>query len=135
MPVLNTVNYVEEALNSVVNQTLKEIEIICIDAGSTDGTLDILNGYCNKYDNIRLIKSNVKSYGYQMNLGLTNSLGEYIGVVEPDDFVEKDMFEKLYFVFVLIYKYASNINVLCLYIVIKRILFLYTFYTFCLIRK
>ena len=68
MPSLNVVSYIEECLQSAINQTLKDIEIICIDAGSTDGTREVITKYLLTDKRIRLIDSAVKSYGYQVNL-------------------------------------------------------------------
>ena len=96
MPSLNVVSYIRECMDSVLCQTLKDIEILCVDAGSTDGTWEILEGYAKKDSRIRLIKSEKKSYGYQMNLGLVDALGEYIGIVETDDFILPEMYEELY---------------------------------------
>ena len=96
MPCLNVGKYIGKCLDSVLNQTMKELEIFCIDAGSTDGTLEILEEYAAKDERITIIHSDVKSYGYQMNLGVAKAQGEYIGIVETDDFVETDMFESLY---------------------------------------
>ena len=96
LPSLNVYKYIRECIESVINQTLKEIEIICVDAGSTDGTLEILREYETKDSRIKVILSDKKSYGYQMNLGMDNAAGEYIGIVETDDFVLPDMYEELY---------------------------------------
>ena len=96
MPTLNVKNYIVECLDSVVNQTLEDIEIIIVDAGSTDGTLDVLNEYAGKYSNITLLHSDQKSYGHQMNRGMAKAKGEYIGIVETDDYIAHEMFEKLY---------------------------------------
>jgi len=96
MPSYNVVSFIRECLESVISQTLKEIEIICIDAGSTDGTLDVLNEYVLVDERIRLFRSDIKSYGHQMNIGIKAAKGEYIGIVETDDFVEPNMFEMLY---------------------------------------
>lgn len=96
MPSLNVGKYIGQCIESVINQTLKEIEIICVDAGSTDGTLEILQDYAKKDNRIKIVKSDKKSYGYQMNLGLKTANGEYIGIVETDDYAEKEMFERLY---------------------------------------
>jgi glycosyltransferase involved in cell wall biosynthesis len=85
LPSLNVVEYIEECLFSVINQTLKEIEIICVDAGSTDGTLDIIRKYQNLDTRIHLIQSEIKSYGKQMNMGVSAAKGEYVGIVETDD--------------------------------------------------
>ena len=96
MPSLNVVDYIQECMESVVNQTLKDIEIICVDAGSTDGTLEILREYEEKDSRVKIILSDRKSYGYQMNLGMEAATGEYIGIVETDDYVAIDMFERLF---------------------------------------
>lgn len=96
MPSLNVRKYIDECISSVVNQTLKEIEIICVDAGSTDGTLEVINKYAEVDDRIKVIHSDIKSYGYQMNIGIDSARGEYIGIVETDDCVPKNMYEQLY---------------------------------------
>jgi Glycosyltransferases involved in cell wall biogenesis len=96
MPSLNVAPFIRECIDSVVAQTLEDIEILCIDAGSTDGTLEILQDYAASDSRIRIINSDKKSYGYQMNLGFCIAKGEYIGIVETDDYVESNMFEKLY---------------------------------------
>lgn len=96
MPSLNVANYIEQAIESVVNQTLKDIEIICVDAGSEDGTLDIIKRMAQSDARIRLLMSDKKSYGYQMNIGVKAAVGDYIGIVETDDFVKSNMYETLY---------------------------------------
>lgn len=96
LPSLNVGEYIDEALNSVCRQTLSEIEIICIDAGSTDGTWKIIKEAESRDDRIRAIQCDVKSYGYQVNLGIMEACGEYIAVLETDDFAHDDMYEKLY---------------------------------------
>ena len=96
MPSLNVGKYIDECINSVVSQTLKDIEILCIDAGSTDGTIDILREYEKKYDNVHVIISDKKSYGYQMNLGISIAKGDYIGIVETDDYIDSRMYECLW---------------------------------------
>lgn len=96
MPSLNVGQYIEECIQSVIKQTLRNIEIICIDAGSIDGTLEIIRKYANADERIKLIHSDVKSYGYQVNIGIQMARGEYIAILETDDFVAEDMYEKLY---------------------------------------
>lgn len=96
LPSLNVAAYIRECIESVINQTLSDIEILCIDAGSTDGTYEILQEYAARDRRIRLIRSEKKSYGHQMNLGMDEARGEYIGIVETDDSVEPDMYEALY---------------------------------------
>lgn len=96
MPSLNVSSYIRECMDSVVGQTLQDIEIVCVDAVSTDGTWDILEEYAQKDSRIRLIRSEKRSYGYQMNLGLKVATGEYIGIVETDDFILPQMYQELY---------------------------------------
>ena len=103
LPSLNVKKYIRECIDSVIHQTLKEIEVIFIDAGSTDGTLEILEEYSSKDDRITLMKSDKKSYGYQVNLGIKQARGKYIGIVETDDFIDPKMYEELY-------DYACRLN-------------------------
>ncbi len=95
MPSLNVGKYIDQCLASVVAQTLEDIEIICVDAGSTDGTLEVLRDYERRDPRVRVIVSDQKSYGHQMNLGLDAARGTYVGVVETDDWVEPTMFAEL----------------------------------------
>ena len=96
MPSLNVAAYIKECIESVMKQTLKDIEIICVDAGSTDGTLEILEEHAKTDKRIKIIHSDMRSYGHQMNLGIQAAKGEYIGIVETDDFIEPGMYEELY---------------------------------------
>lgn len=96
MPSLNVVGYIEECIASAVNQTLKEIEIICVDAGSEDGTLEIIERYAQRDPRVRLVKAAFKSYGAQVNLGISLARGRYIAILETDDYVSHEMYEKLY---------------------------------------
>ena len=96
MPSLNVRPYIEECIESVLNQTLRDIEVICVDAGSNDGTREVLKSYEKRDSRVKVIDSDKKSYGYQVNLGFDAAGGEYLGIVETDDFAEPDMFEKLY---------------------------------------
>lgn len=95
LPSYNMVEYIEECLKSVLMQTLDGIEVLCIDAGSTDGTLDIIQEYASKDSRISIFQTNKKSYGYQVNLGIREAKGDYIGIVETDDYIEPDMYEIL----------------------------------------
>lgn len=96
LPSLNVARYIRECVESVINQTLHQIEILCVDAGSTDGTVEILEQYASMDERIRIIRSDRKSYGYQINLGIREAKGRYIGIVETDDFINASMYEKLY---------------------------------------
>lgn len=96
MPSLNVIKYIRPCMESVLRQSLEDIEVLAIDAGSTDGTLDVLKEYASKDSRLQIINSDKKSYGYQVNLGLQRAFGEYIGIVETDDIIEESMFEVLY---------------------------------------
>ena len=95
IPIYNVNKYLRECLDSIINQTLKTIEIICVNDGSTDNSLEIIKEYI--YDNrIIIINKNNSGYGDSMNQGLNIASGEYIGIVESDDFIDINMFENLY---------------------------------------
>ena len=96
IPTYNVEMYLVECMDSVVRQTLKDIEIICINDGSTDGSLDILKSYAEKDDRIIIVDKENGGYGIAMNIGLEKATGEYIGIVEPDDYVPINMYEDLY---------------------------------------
>lgn len=96
IPIYNVEKYLHQCLDSVVNQTLKDIEIICINDGSTDHSLDIINEFASKDSRIKVIDKKNTGYGHSMNQGLKLAQGEYIGIVESDDFAELNMFETLY---------------------------------------
>ena len=88
--------YLSQCFDSLLSQTLKEIEIICIDDGSTDDTGRRLDAYAKRDARIKVIHKPNSGYGDSMNLGLSHCKGEYVGIVEPDDWVEPDMFKILY---------------------------------------
>ena len=96
IPTYNVENYLRECMESVVNQTLRDIEIICINDGSTDGSLEILRKYADRDERVILIDKKNEGYGVGMNTGMDIATGEYIGIVEPDDFVPLTMYEDLY---------------------------------------
>ena len=96
LPSLNVKKYINECVRSVRAQTLKNIEIICVDAGSTDGTWEELQEIANIDARIALVHSDKKSYGYQVNLGMAMARGEYVAIVDTDDMIRSDMYEKLY---------------------------------------
>ena len=96
IPVYNVENYLNECLDSVTSQTLKEMEIICIDDGSTDNSLDILKEYSKKDKRIKIITKENGGQATARNLGIKEAQGEYIAFVDSDDFIEPTMFEKLY---------------------------------------
>ena len=96
LPIYNVSQYLRECLDSVIRQTLKELEIICVNDGSTDDSLEIIQEYAAKDDRIVVITGPNGGYGKAMNKGLDRATGEYVGIVEPDDYVSLTMFEDLY---------------------------------------
>lgn len=96
IPIYNVEKYLRQCLDSVVKQTLQDIEIICINDGSTDSSPTIINEYAAKDSRIKVINKPNSGYGHSMNQGLKLAQGEYIGIVESDDFADLNMFETLY---------------------------------------
>ena len=96
VPVFNVEKYLVQCMDSLVNQTLQEIEIICVNDGSTDGSLKILKEYADSDPRVRIIDKVNEGYGKSMNRGFDCAAGEYIGIVEPDDYVDLEMFRYLY---------------------------------------
>lgn len=96
VPVYNTEKYLACCLDSVLAQTLKEIEIICVDDGSTDSSLDILREYAAKDKRIRLLHKENGGLVSARKAGVQAASGQYIGYVDSDDWIEPKMYEKLY---------------------------------------
>ncbi|MDR1168415.1 MAG: glycosyltransferase [Heliobacteriaceae bacterium] len=96
IPVYNVEKYLHECLDSVVNQTLREIEIICVNDGSPDGCGKILKEYVAKDKRIKIIDKPNGGYGSACNAGLDKAAGEYVAIVESDDFIAPKMYERLY---------------------------------------
>ena len=96
VPIYNVEEFLPECLDSLVRQTLKEVEIICINDGSTDKSPEIIKKYMAKDKRVKIIDKKNSGYGDSMNRGLKKATGEYVGIVESDDFIELDAFEKMY---------------------------------------
>ena len=96
IPVHNTETYLKQCLDSVTNQTLKDIEIILIDDGSTDNSGKICEEYASKDNRIKVIHQKNQGQGKARNEGLKIAKGEYIGFVDSDDWIALDFYEKLY---------------------------------------
>ena len=94
VPVHNTQKYIKECIDSLLNQTYQNFEIICIDS-STDNTTEILKKYEEKNRCIKLIRDSNNSYGYKINRGIAAASGDYIGIIDSDDYVKPEMFETL----------------------------------------
>lgn len=96
VPIYNVEKYLEQCLDSILSQTLNDIEVICINDGSPDNSLSILKNYAKKDKRVCIIDKENGGYGAACNCGIKASKGEYIGIVEPDDFISKYMYETLY---------------------------------------
>ncbi len=96
VPIYNSEKFLEKCLNNLISQTLKEIEIICVNDGSTDNSPKILQQYAKSDKRIKLIKQENKGISAARNIALKQAVGKYIGFVDSDDYVASDFFEKLY---------------------------------------
>lgn len=96
MPVYNAEKYLKEAMDSIINQTLQDIEIICVNDGSTDNSLNILKEYAAKDNRIKIIDKENQGYGATVNRGFAEANGEFAAIFEPDDILDKTIYEKLY---------------------------------------
>ena len=96
IPVYNVEEYLRQCLDSVVNQTLGDIEIICVDDGSTDGSLAIINEYAAHDGRIKVISHGRTNAGAARNEAMDVALGEYLGFVDADDFCDANLFETAY---------------------------------------
>lgn len=88
--------YLPKCLESLIKQTLKDIEIICVNDGSMDNSLAILKEFASKDSRIRIIDNQHQGVAKTRNAGIEQSTGEYIGFVDSDDYIDIDFFEKLY---------------------------------------
>ena len=96
VPVYNVEKFLEKCLDSLINQTLKDIEIICVNDGSTDNSLNILKSFSEKDSRIIIINKQNEGPSVARNTGMKIAKGEYIGFVDSDDWVDLDFYEKLY---------------------------------------
>lgn len=96
VPIYGVEAYLRQCIDSIINQTLKDIEIILIDDGGKDNCPQIIDEYAKKDSRIVAIHKPNGGYGQSCNCGLDVARGEFIGIVEPDDFIDKNMYEDLY---------------------------------------
>ena len=96
IPVYNVEKYLRECLDSVINQTLKDIEIICVNDGSTDNSLQILEEYAQKDERIKIIAQENKGQAVARNVGIKIAQGEFIGFLDSDDYLDLNFYENLY---------------------------------------
>lgn len=95
VPIYNMASYLHKCLFSIVNQTYKNLEIICINDGSTDDSLEIIKEFAGLDQRIKIINKANSGYGNSMNCGLEAATGDYIGIVESDDFIAPGMYAEL----------------------------------------
>ena len=96
VPIYNACKHLRPALDSILTQTLKEIEIICVDDGSTDTSLDMLKIYQKMDNRIRIVTETNAGPGHARNNGLKRARGKYVAFLDADDFFEPELLEKLY---------------------------------------
>ena len=96
VPVYNVEAYLEKCLDSLVNQTLKDIEIIVVDDGSPDNSEKIIKKYAKEYQCIKAFKKENGGLSDARNYGIKKATGEYLAFVDSDDYVTTDMYEKMY---------------------------------------
>lgn len=95
VPVYNGENYIERCLDSLINQTYIHIEIIAVDDGSRDNSLNILRKYEEKYSNIKIISKKNGGVSSARNMGLKSAIGKYVAFVDADDYCEKEMYKNM----------------------------------------
>ena len=96
VPVYNVENYIERCLNSLVNQTLKDIEIIVVNDGSTDNSIKVINDFLDKYKNIIYVEKKNGGLSDARNYGMKYAKGDYIAFLDTDDYVDTTIYEKMY---------------------------------------
>lgn len=97
VPVYNTGEYLYKCLESIVNQNLQEIELILIDDGSTDNSGKICDFYSKKDKRVRVIHKKNEGVSIARNVGIQAAKGEYIGFIDSDDWIEKNMYQEMYY--------------------------------------
>ena len=96
VPVYKVEQYISKCLDSLVNQTLEDMEIIVVNDGSPDNSEKIIKDYAKKYKNIKYLKKENGGLSSARNFGLKHATGEYIGFVDSDDYVDKRMYQMMY---------------------------------------
>ena len=97
MPVYNAMDFLEKSIQSLANQTFDDLELICIDDGSTDGSFEYLNELKQSYPFIKIFQQQNQGPGKARNKGMENAVGEYIGFLDSDDiFVDENALEEMY---------------------------------------
>lgn len=95
VPIYNSSKYLCRCINSIINQTYQNLEIILVDDGSTDNSLDMCNKYADKDNRIKVIHKDNSGAAASRNVGINHAMGNYIAFVDSDDYIELDMYEKM----------------------------------------
>lgn len=95
VPIYNVERYLDQCLDSIEAQTHRNIEVLCINDGSTDGSPDIIRAHAERDPRVRLVDKENGGYGQGCNLGLDLARGEWVSIIEPDDWVEPGMYEDM----------------------------------------
>lgn len=95
IPVCNVETYLDQCLDSIQNQTYRDLEIICLDDGSTDGSLAILQAHAEKDPRIRVVAKENEGYGATCNRGIEMARGRWISIIEPDDWIDATMYHSM----------------------------------------
>lgn len=96
IPICNVERYLRQCLDSVIKQTMKDIEIICVDDGSKDNSLSIIHEYADLDNRIKVLAKPNTGYGNSVNQGIAMATGTYIAILESDDFISANMYEELW---------------------------------------
>ena len=96
IPAYNAVAYLDEAINSIINQSFTDLEIICVDDGSTDNTLDVLQSYASKDDRIQVYHQENQGHDGAIDTGISKAKGKYIYLMDADDILDLNALEELY---------------------------------------
>ena len=96
LPIYNAEPYLRECLESIRQQTLADIEVLCVNDGSTDNSLAVINEFVREDGRFVALDKPNGGYGHSLNYGLKHACGEYVSIIEPDDFIDSRMYEDLY---------------------------------------
>ena len=95
IPIYNVEKYLRKCLDSVINQSFSDIEIICVDDNSTDNTVSIIKKYASQYDFIKVVENKTKTTGGNCrNIGLNLAQGEFVYFCDSDDYVKPNLFQQ-----------------------------------------
>ena len=96
LPIYNAEPFLSQCLQSIKDQTLKDIEVLCVNDGSTDNSLDTIKAFAKDDERFIVLDKPNGGYGHSLNYGLSHAQGAYISIIEPDDFIDQKMYEELY---------------------------------------